>query len=195
MFALRGALALVFIAGASASSCSSDHATAGSATPTTTSIASPPSTTAAIKLSCRDAIGTTSEPDAKFSDVFGVVALPTRTALQANTSGESGDRRLFAKQGLLVRSAAAPFELIVPAEWVGRVWIGWGSPATITNHLTVSGCRSKVASQRWLAFAGGYWVGTTACVPLTIKTDDHVRTVRIGIGRACPGQQPPPRGT
>src|ERR1700736_3236980 len=90
-------------------------------------------------LACQDAIASEDSPDSYLSVVFNQVALPTSNALQANRSSEQDPRaRLFAKIGLFIASGAS-FELIVPAEWVGRLMIGWGNPGIRTTHLHVRG--------------------------------------------------------
>ena len=193
----RSAL-IVSVASTMTLSCSSatrHGATATSTTAKPRATTSPPPTTVPLGLRCADAIGTRPAPYPGLSVVLGVVALPTGRALQTGRTGEPGDRRLFAKTGLLVRSGAAPFELIVPPSWVGHLAIGWGNPPTLTGDLRVSGCRSSTPNQPWVAFAGGYWVGVPACVPLTIKRGSNSRTVHIGVGTACPGQLPPPQPT
>jgi hypothetical protein len=146
-------------------------------------------------LACRDAIFSKASPTADLSVVSGQVALPTRRALQANTTGEATpSSRLFAKVGLYV-AASASFELTVPDGWFGRLTFGWGSPGTRTQDLTVSGCNSTGSANSWLVFAGGFWVGEPACVPLLVKTAGAPDvTVHIGVGAACPGQAPPPPG-
>src|SRR6267378_356963 len=85
-------------------------------------------------LPCQD-IGATATPPSDFSILFDRVALPTRSALQANRSGESDPtRRLFAKSGLFVRPGVA-FDLIVADEWRGRLTLGWGGKKG--THLRV----------------------------------------------------------
>jgi hypothetical protein len=185
----------VSVAATMALSCSSGTghgATATSTTTTSRAISSPPSTVP-LALSCSDAIHSAPAPYVGMSVVLGVVALPTHRTLQTGRSGESGNRRLFAKIGLLARSGSAPFELIVPPGLVGHLFLGWGNPATPTSDLRVSGCRSSVPNQPWVAFAGGYWVGSPACVPVTVRTGGSEQTVHIGVGKACLGQQPPPQ--
>jgi hypothetical protein len=145
-------------------------------------------------LGCNEAIASRADPTADLSVVLNQVALPTFNALQANRSGESDPRaRLFAKQGLFVASGTS-FVLIVPAEWEGRLTIGWGSPPQRTTHLLVSGCKATGSQERWLVFAGGFWVAEPACVPLLVKSAGQEQTVLIGVGAACPGQAAPPPG-
>jgi hypothetical protein len=128
------------------------------------------------------------------SVVFNQVALPTVHPLQANRSNEQDpSARLFAEYGLLVASGTA-FDLIVPAEWVGRLTIVWGSTPIRATRLQVSGCVAKATEKRWLVFAGGYWVGAPACVPLLVRAGSCEQLVHIGVGAACPGQAPPPPG-
>jgi hypothetical protein len=190
----RSAL-IVSIAATMALSCSSGTRHGATATPTTSTprVTSTPPSTVPLALSCSDAIHSAPAPYRGLSVVLGVVALPTLMTLQTGRTGESGNRRLFAKEGLLVRSDGAPFDLIVPASWVGHLTLGWGNPATPTSNLRVTGCRSGVPNQPWIAFAGGYWVASPVCVPVTVKTESSERTVHIGLGKACPGQRPPPQ--
>lgn len=105
----------------------------------------------------------------------------------------------FAKEGLLIRRGAS-FDLVVPADWRGRVSIGWGSSAKGSSHLRVPGCRPTGAIKQphyqatddWIANAGGYWVAEPSCVSLVVKAGQAEQTVRIGVGASCPGQAPPP---
>jgi hypothetical protein len=110
----------------------------------TSSVRPSPATTTSpastASLACQDAIASEDSPDSYLSVVFNQVALPTSNALQANRSSEQDpSARLFAKIGLFIASGAS-FELIVPAEWVGRLMIGWGNPGIRATHLHVSGC-------------------------------------------------------
>jgi hypothetical protein len=165
--------------------------------PTSSARPSPAATTSpasSASLACQDAIASEDSPDRYLSVVFNQVALPTSNALQANRSSEQDPRaRLFAKIGLFIASGAT-FELIVPAEWVGRLMIGWGNPGIRTTHLHVSGCAASATQKRWLVYAGGYWVGAAACVPLLVRAGGSEQLVQIGIGTACPGQSAPPPG-
>jgi hypothetical protein len=145
-------------------------------------------------LGCNDAIASKADPPADLPVVLNQVALPTVNALRANRSGESDpSARLFAKEGLFVASGAS-FALLVPAEWVGRLTIGWGSPGQRTTRFYVSGCKASGSQERWLVFAGGFWVAEPACVPLLVKSAGQEQTVLIGVGAACPGQAAPPPG-
>jgi hypothetical protein len=165
--------------------------------PTSSARPSPATTTSATStasLACQDAIASQDSPDSYLSVVFNQVALPTSNALQANRSSEQDpSARLFAKIGLYIASGAS-FDLIVPAEWVGRLMIGWGNPGIRTTHLHVSGCVASATQKRWLVYAGGYWVGAAACVPLLVRAGGREQLVQIGIGTPCPGQSAPPPG-
>jgi hypothetical protein len=145
-------------------------------------------------LACQGAIASEAEPPAYQTVLLNQVGLP-RTALQASPSGEADpSARLFAKAGLDVASGAS-FELSVPDEWVGRLTIGWGGPATRTSNFYVSGCNATAPQERWLVFPGGFWVGEPACAPLLVRSGAQEQVVQIGIGTACPGQAAPPPGT
>jgi len=154
--------------------------------------------TGVAALPCDDQIDSQATPRLSgFTTVLGDVALPTRHALGAVRLADADpSARYWAKQGILVK-AGASFEMVVPAQWLGRLSFGWGSPATRTNHLIVSGCQWAAGSTQqgrrepWLAFAGGYWVRDPACVSLIVKAGSRLQRVRVGVGAACPGQSPP----
>ena len=94
-------------------------------------------------LMCADQIGWPRSPAPGSSVTFGRVALPTKKALGAVKLHPKNPRsRYWAKQGLLVKPGTS-FELVVPAAWVSRLTIQWGSPGTPTAHLWVTNCRSK----------------------------------------------------
>jgi hypothetical protein len=150
-----------------------------------------------VVLPCEDAIGSNPAPSNGRSAVFDRVALQTERALQAGPTSKTDPAAwLFAKDGLQIRRSVV-VELIVPDEWVGRLLIGWGSPAKQTTHLHVPGCRPKETinplrpTDDWIAYAGGYWVKDPACVDLIVKAGATQQTVRIGVGAPCPGQAPP----
>jgi len=146
-------------------------------------------------LRCADSTASFEQPPADGQILFNLVALPTSKALQANRSGDlESAGHLFAKAGLYIASGAS-FSLIVPADWVGRLTIGWGSPGQRTTHLYVRDCTASGSQKHWLAFAGGFWIGRPACVPLLVKTASQEQTVQIGLGAPCPGQAPPPPGS
>jgi hypothetical protein len=145
-------------------------------------------------LRCQDAISSQARPDADQIAVLDEIALP-KDALQANRSGEPDpSARLFGKTGLAIASRAR-FMLTVPDEWMGRMTIGWGSPATRTMNLYVPACDQTSSGKPWHVFAGGFWVAEPACVPIVVNSGTQQETVHIGIGVACPGQAPPPAGT
>lgn len=150
-------------------------------------------------LPCRETIG--NEPPAPgMTVVLGVVALPAsprlHQALQtASTFSHDPAVRLFAKWGLVIR-AGAEFRLIVPHGLLGRVSIDWGNAdeGHVGTTIVVHACRGG-QGDRWLAFAGGYWVRRPVCAPLTVAAHGRRRRVWVGIGTACPGQLPPPQPT
>jgi hypothetical protein len=131
-------------------------------------------------------------PIAPMRVVLGVAALPVSPrypALQTSLSGQgTGALRLFAKTGLVIRPGTE-FELIVPARFTSRLSIGWGNPGTPSHRVVVDNCLNPGGG--WLAYAGGYWIDHPACVPIIVRAGSEQQLVHIGVGRACPGQQPP----
>ena len=100
----------------------------------------------------------------------------------------TGALRLFAKTGLVIRPGTE-FELIVPARITSRLSIGWGNPGTPRHRVVVNNCPNPGGG--WLACAGGFWIDHPACVPIIVRAGSRQQRVRIGVGRACPGQRPP----
>jgi hypothetical protein len=157
----------------------------GKPTPTTRS-------TAGSVLDCRVASGV--DGVAPLPVVLGVVALPISPRYPALGTALSGDGngplRLFAKTGLFFRPGAK-FELIVPARFASRLRIGWGAPGTPSQIVEVSNCANP-GGGGWLAIPGGYWIDHPACVPIIVRAGGKQQQVHVGVGKACPGQRPPP---
>ena len=157
----------------------------GKPTPTTRS-------TAGSVLDCRVASGV--DGVAPLPVVLGVVALPISPRYPALGTALSGDGngplRLFAKTGLFFRPGAK-FELIVPARFASRLRIGWGAPGTPSQIVEVSNCANP-GGGGWLAIPGGYWIDHPACVPIIVRAGGQQQQVHVGVGKACPGQRPPP---
>jgi len=143
-------------------------------------------------LACDDYIDNNAQA-APLQVVLGVVALPVSPgypALGTSLSGDgNGPLRLFAKTGLVIRPGTR-FELIVPARFTSRLRIGWGKPGTPSQRVVVDDC-ANTGGPRWLAYAGGYWIDHPACVSIIVSVGGKQQQVHIGIGTACPGQQPP----
>ena len=149
-------------------------------------------------LPCDEAIGNQSPPKS-MRVVLGVVALPAspglRHALQTSRTGAPGSgSRLFAKWGLWVRSDTR-FELIVPPALRGQLSIGWGNAGEGHVGSIVVDPRCRAPHHRWINFAGGYWTTRPRCATLIVAANGERRRVRIGIGKACSGQLPPPQPT
>jgi hypothetical protein len=150
-------------------------------------------------LPCSEFIGTQA-PERDMRVILGVVALPTsrplRRALQTTRSGlHAPVARLFAKWGLVIR-AGARLRLIVPDRLRNRFSIGWGNAGEGHRGTTivVDNCTGPPGA-RWLAYAGGYYVSDPFCAALIVAAHRQRRRVRIGVGKACPGQRPPPQPT
>lgn len=151
-----------------------------------------------VRVACQEAIGDEvpdPDPGTGTVGVLGVVGLPTsprHVALQATASGVSvPGLRLFAKQGLNAK-AGERFEIVVPAEYVGRAAVVWGSPGTPTTHLLFGPCASVPTRTGWLSYAGGYLVADPMCLPLVVRSGGHEQQVTVGVGRPCPGQSANP---
>jgi hypothetical protein len=131
-------------------------------------------------------------------DVIGhAVALLTsrssRTALQTGaTPGADPSVRLFAKNGLLVRTGVKS-ELIVAPRSPGKVTFMWGNNGVrpTTRHLVMS-CPGDGG---WIVFPGGYYLAKPACVDLIVRTGGIDHRISVGVGTACAGQRPPPQPT
>ena len=150
-------------------------------------------------LPCREFIAT-QPPAHDMRVVLGVVALPTsphsRRALQTTRSDlHDPTARLFAKSGLDIR-AGARLGLIVPDPVRDQFSIGWGNAGEGHRGTTivVDACTGPKGAN-WLAYAGGYYVRDPFCAPLIVAAHQQRRRVRIGVGKACPGQRPPPQPT
>jgi hypothetical protein len=146
-------------------------------------------------LTCSDYIGT-SPPISGMRVVDGVVALPASPRMAALGTARTGSPnpavRLFAKTGLQIRTGAT-FTLAVPRRLARVASIGWGPSVSPTRTLAVRSCHAGHA--RWLAYAGGYFVRHTMCLPLVVRTNGRRTVVHIGVGVGCPGQEGPPGPT
>jgi hypothetical protein len=148
---------------------------------------------------CNEFIGMQA-PERDMRVFLGVVALPAsphlRQALQTTRSDlRDPAARLFAKTGLEIR-AGARLRLIVPDRLRDQFSIGWGNAGEGHRGTTivVNSCTGPPGA-RWLAYAGGYYVRDPFCASLLVAAHRQQRRVRIGVGKACPGQRPPPEPT
>ena len=122
--------------------------------------------------------------------VLGVVALPASPMYPAlQTARTGGSPRLFAKTGLFAKPGAR-FTVSVPAGLEPRLYVGWGSPPkSLSREVVVPACPGT--AHEWLAFPGGYWIDHPACVAVVVQANSRSRSVRVGLGTPCAGQQPP----
>jgi hypothetical protein len=166
--------------------------TSGTVRPSTGTPSPTTRSTAGSVLDCREA--SVVDGAGPLPVVLGVVALPISPrypALGTSLSGDGhGPLRLFAKTGLFFRPGTT-FELIVPARFASRLRIGWGNPGTPSQVVEVSNCANP-GGGGWLAIAGGYWIDHPACVPIIVRAGGQQQQVHVGVGKACPGQRPPP---
>lgn len=189
------AFAAMAIAACSAGSAPRPEGTATTPRSRSTSASAPTARAQATRFECADPIGRLAAPPADMHVFGGAIALFTaassHVALQTSISGSAApSQRLFAKAGLLVKSGAVA-EIIVPPNWLGRLFVQWSSART--EHLAIGPCGN--GNGTWLAFPGGYYVPRPECVDLIVRVAGIDHHLSVGIGRPCPGQQPPPQPT
>lgn len=89
---------------------------------------------------------------------------------------------------LLVRRESS-FDLRVSEDFHDRVAFEWGSSGVPAHRLEVSPCESET---EWLFFFGRVFVSEPECISLeVVLPDSTVEPFQMGIGKPCPGQQPP----
>jgi hypothetical protein len=133
------------------------------------------------EIDCDHSIATMPAPTPGTRIVLGVVALPTNVLQAVPMEG-----RFWSKRGLEVL-AGVVVEISVAPEAAGHAEIGWGSPGQPGTSLRVNGCSALGggAVRPWLAFAGGYWVDSPACVPIVVRSNGRAARVRVAVGVAC----------
>ena len=130
------------------------------------------------------------EPEASLTVYFGSVALPTAprqaTALLAvPRPGPSGQDEYFAKYGLWFRGDNPVTIEIADAttgaelNWEGR------------SRVVVTPTKCSPDPEQWNGIVGGYLVPSPQCLAVRVSSGDQSEIVTIGVGTACPGQDPP----
>jgi hypothetical protein len=153
--------------------------------------ASPSTDGSARQESCTVSGFPLQEPPTDYRLVGEDVAVPDRTVLQAEESGEADPAaRLFAKWGLVVRGGAV-VDLRVAPGWEDRARLGWGSSVVPAVSAHVRACTPVDDQPQWLAFVGGTWVARATCLPLTIRSRGQTAQVQLGIGVPCDGTDTP----
>ena len=141
-----------------------------------------------VDLSCPGA--PVDAPD-ELEHVFDVVALPaapTLSALQTSRrDAADGTKFYFAKTGLWWRGNAE-VEISVAPEFQPRLAIGWGGPAAPAYSINAN---CGLSDDDWMVAAGGYWVTEPMCAAVIVRSGAHEQRINLGIGKACPGQNPP----
>ena len=87
------------------------------------------------------------------------------------------------KTGIMIRPRRTPVDVIVPAAWRSRVAIEWVG-SQVASRIRFRGC-SPVNRDNWLAFSGGIYVKSRACVPLVIRAGRQQALVRFPVGAPC----------
>ena len=121
-------------------------------------------------------------------------ALAARAADGAVRPARSGDAAICQAGACHPRRCSASSDR---PKWLRTGFsIGWGNAGEGHRGTTivVDGC-SGPPGAKWLVYAGGFYVRDPFCAPLTVAADQQRRRVRIGVGKACPGQRPPPQPT
>ena len=134
------------------------------------------------EVSCGTIIGgVASGRAAGYRIVLGVVSVPPAYRAQVVTSG-SGPWPFWRKAGLVVHADAGPVTVRVSRAWRRRVAIEWGNSG-IVSALRIARCPRGVKA--WNAWAGGFHLRRSACVPLVFSVGRRSATVRFGLGRRC----------
>jgi hypothetical protein len=131
-------------------------------------------------------------PSAAEVVVFDRVAIPRgRSTGLAPYTGRPDRLKYWLKAGLLVRRHGTPLgaapgptkpvEISVAPKWQDRAAIGWGN-AGVSPTVRIPGCRSTTP---WVAFTGGYYVRSPACVPLIVRMGGRTQRIRVAVGRPC----------
>jgi len=100
--------------------------------------------------------------------------------------------RYFAKSPLFVRTGEGRARIVVPRSERGRLALSWGNTdhdGTASRVFEVGPC---AGTGTWIIFPGGYFVTKPHCARLLVRVDGHQRAAEVGVGKACPGQGPPP---
>ncbi len=147
-------------------------------TPAFPPTSSSPGVGAPPAVDCEHVIDRLEAPPPDLEVLLDAVALPTRTVLQANESGEPG--LLFAKHGLVVR-AGVEVEVAVQAPSGRRQLLTWGSPGPEGAAVRVPPCTGA----SWIVFAGGYLVDAPACVRLVVRSVGREARTQVPVGAPC----------
>jgi hypothetical protein len=146
-------------------------------------------------LDCADPIGFRAPPRSEVvADQIALLTSASRhRASQAVSYREPrmARYRYFSKSPLYVRTGAGSAQIVIPRSERGRVAVSWGNTdhdGTATSAFDAGPC---AGTRTWIVFPGGYFVTEPQCVKLLVRTGSVQRTVRVGIGTACPGQRPP----
>lgn len=133
---------------------------------------------------CDDIIGQAKTGrDGGYRVVLGVISVPPARLAQVVASGQS-QWPYWRKAGLVVRGGDAAVGVSVPRAWRTRVAITWGRSDTV-RALRIAPCTSP--ANVWNAYAGGFYLRSRrACIPLTFTVAGRSKTVRFGLGGACP---------
>jgi hypothetical protein len=100
--------------------------------------------------------------------------------------------RYFAKSPLYVHEGRGSAVIVIPRSERGRIAVSWGNTdhdGIATQEFVAGPCRGGSA---WTGFPGGYFVTAPHCVHVVVRVGDHEERLRVGVGKACPGQGPPP---
>ena len=149
-------------------------------------------------LDCKDPIGGFIDPPADYERFGDQVALVTsRTREQAMQAAPYRDPsaapfRYFSKTGLLVRTGKRTAELRIPRSEHGRLALFWGNTGRDRIASRVFHVGPCGGAQGYIAFPGGFFVNEPHCARVIVRVGDRDHTTRVGLGKACPGQRPPP---
>jgi hypothetical protein len=125
------------------------------------------------------------KPRYRYRLVLGVVSAPWAYHEQIVRNGTKPWPYFF-KAGLIIRTSGQSVVVTVPSPWRKRAAIAWGYGGKgVFSSLRFAGCGVPQADPQGLAYSGGFYVKSPACVPLTFRVGRRSATVRFGLGRRC----------
>lgn len=117
-------------------------------------------------------------------EAVALQAWPRTRILRPSRDDTPGWPRLYAKTGLVIRSAT-PATITVHAPGPGRFRIGWGNSSFVpARRVVVPACKATDGKD-WLVYPGGYFVDRPVCLTVTVDSGSSAESVRVPVGARC----------